>query len=566
MQLPLGPRFGVQQLEPRLSEKNGVVYTKPWVVELILDLAGYTADRDLGHQLAIEPAFGDGAFLLPMVNRLLAAARRDEIPLAALETCLIAYELEPSSAGRTHQFLVERLVEQHNVDAATGRELVKAWIHVGDYLLDAPLLPQADYVIGNPPYIRPEDIDPGQLADYRRAYPTMMGRADIYVAFYEAALRGLNDEGVCAFICADRWMANHYGRALRELVTSRFSVEAVVEMHHADAFAEEVSAYPAITIIHRRSQRAAIVASLNSDQAAIGGKHLAQAIRNKGNISRIVEAPLSLRYARLDGWFSAGDPWPLVSPEHLALLQRLEAEFPPLEDAETGTKVTIGVATGADPVFITQDSGLVESERLLPLAMAKDTISGALDWSGHYLVNPWEEQGLVELDRFPRLQSYFEDHAEQLRGRHVAKKRPANWYRTIDRVHVDLTSQRKLYIPDIKERLLPVLDRGETYPHHNLYVVLSEGWDLEVLGGLLLSEIAQFFVECYAVRMRGGYLRFQAQYLRRIRVPEISSIAADQAEGLRQAFRRRDAAAATAIACQLYGIERWPVEEVPNGV
>ena len=69
----------------------------------------------------------------------------------------------------------------------------------------------------------------------------------------------------------------------------------------------------------------------------------------------------------------------------------------------------------------------------------------------------------------------------------------------------------------------PVLDRGETYPHHNLYFIQSDEWDLEVLGGLLMSAVGQFFVESYGVRMRGGYWRFQAQYLRRIRVPESES-------------------------------------------
>jgi adenine-specific DNA-methyltransferase len=50
-----------------------------------------------------------------------------------------------------------------------------------------------------------------------------------------------------------------------------------------------------------------------------------------------------------------------------------------------------------------------------------------------------------------------------------------------------------------------VLDNGETYPHHNLYFIQSDDWDLEVLGGLLMSTIGQFFVESYGVRMRGGY-------------------------------------------------------------
>ncbi|MGI8553771.1 MAG: hypothetical protein ACR2PL_23725 [Dehalococcoidia bacterium] len=44
-------------------EKNGAVYTRPWVVELILDLAGYDPSKDLILRLVVEPAAGEGAFL-----------------------------------------------------------------------------------------------------------------------------------------------------------------------------------------------------------------------------------------------------------------------------------------------------------------------------------------------------------------------------------------------------------------------------------------------------------------------------------------------------------------------
>ena len=47
-----------------------------------------------------------------------------------------------------------------------------------------------------------------------------------------------------------------------------------------------------------------------------------------------------------------------------------------------------------------------------------------------------------------------------------------------------------------------------------------------MLGGLLLSDVANLFVGAYCVRMRGGCYRFQAQYLRRIRVPDAGSVRA----------------------------------------
>jgi hypothetical protein len=61
---------------PVLYESKGVVYTKRWVVDLLLDLAGYTVDKNLIETLAVEPAAGEGAFLGPMIERLVDCCRR----------------------------------------------------------------------------------------------------------------------------------------------------------------------------------------------------------------------------------------------------------------------------------------------------------------------------------------------------------------------------------------------------------------------------------------------------------------------------------------------------------
>src|SRR5581483_1007699 len=103
--------------------------------------------------------------------------------------------------------------------------------------------------------------------------------------------------------------------------------------------------------------------------------------------------------------------------EQLALLRRLEERFPLLE---ASAKVGIGVATGNDRVFVTKDANLVEPSRLLKLAMAKDLTSGSMIWSGHYLVDPWNCDGLVKLESYPRLCRYLEQHGEALKRRHTA--------------------------------------------------------------------------------------------------------------------------------------------------
>ncbi len=133
-----------------------------------------------------------------------------------------------------------------------------------------------------------------------------------------------------------------------------------------------------------------------------------------------------------------------------------------------------------------------------------------------------------------------------------------HWHKTIDRVNLGLFTKEKLYIADIKESLRPCLDTGQTYPQHNLYWITSKHWDLRVLGALLMSAVGEFFIQCYGVRMRGGFLRFQAQYLRRICVPSPSSISPELAETLRRAFDQQDVALATKAALQAYQIDALP--------
>jgi adenine-specific DNA-methyltransferase len=535
-------------------ETKGVVYTKLWVVDLLLDLAGYRAENNLVDARAVEPAAGDGAFLGPMIERLVDSCRKLKRPLSDCCDSLIAYEIDADSAHSARSLAV-RILLDHGVERSLAERLAHGWIRSGDYLFEAMGI-EADFVIGNPPYVRLEDIPEKTVALYRETYATMRGRADLYVAFFEAALYQLKDGGACAFICADRWMRNQYGAELRELVTAGYAVDVVIEMHNADAFHDEVDAYPAITVIRRQRQSSTLVASAGPEIENIPLPALRATLlaATRGDMPVL---PAGLRAARVDTWFKGTDPWPCHTPEQLALLRQLEERFFALE---SNAKVGIGVATGNDGVFITKDARLVEPSRLLKLCLVSDIWNGTVKWSGHYLVDPWDTDGLVNLDRYPRLRAYLEEHGSELRKRHTAKNNVRGWYKTIDRVTHALTGKAKLYIADIKNVLDPVLDRGETYPHHNLYFIESDEWDLEVLGGLLMSAVGQFFVESYAIRMRGGYLRFQAQYLRRIRVPNPRAVSGVYADELKEAFRDRDRQRATRAAVGVYGIDEHILE------
>jgi hypothetical protein len=548
-QLALPAMF--QDLVPDIDGDHGEVFTRQWVVELILDLVGFTADRDLSRLVAVEPACGTGAFFGPLVERLSASCLRHGRSITEAIGALRAYDLLERNITQTRS-LVARILERDGWGGRSVAAVTADWLKVDDYLLTPHDDSSVDFVVGNPPYIRLEDVPDARMRAYRQECQTMTGRSDIYVGFYEIALSALRPGGKLGFICADRWMRNQYGRALREFIANSYSVEFVISMHDVDAFEEQVSAYPAITVLQRARQGAAVVADTTRRFDAEDAAKILGYVRS-GRAA--IETTDSYEIGRLPHWFGGDESWPAGNPKRLAIIEHLSDRFPTLEDQATATRVGIGVATGSDEVFVVDTMPEVEEDRLLPLAMVRDLASGRLEWSKHYLVNPWSEDGKpVDLRAYPRLQRYFETHKSQLTKRYVVEKAPAQWYRTIDKVDPRLTARPKLLIPDMRLTIHPVLDEGTTYPHHNLYYVVSDVWDLRVLGGLLLSRVAQAFIEAYAVRMRGGTLRFQAQYLRRIRVPRPEGISARDQRELAEAFDRRDVERATAIALRVYGL------------
>ncbi len=336
-------------------------------------------------------------------------------------------------------------------------------------------------------------------------------------------------------------MKNRYGRPLRELVTAKYHLRAYVDMVGTPAFTSEVIAYPGVFVIANEQGTVTKVAH-RPTIAAAPLRQLVTALTSDKPSAAVQTLTIA----------AGGEPWIVDASEGLALVRRLETELPTLEEA--GCKVGIGVATGADQAFIGPLDKLdVEDDRKLPLVMTRDIQSGSIAWRGYGVINPFADAGgLVRLEDYPRLKRYLEARRDQISGRHVAQKAPANWYRTIDRIYPALTDEPKLLIPDIKGEAHIVYDDGSYYPHHNLYYITAKNWDLQALQAVLRSGIARLFIATYSTKMHGGFLRFQAQYLRRIRIPHWSAVSPALQKRLKDAGKRGDQASGDAAVMTLY--------------
>ena len=87
-----------------------------------------------------------------------------------------------------------------------------------------------------------------------------------------------------------------------------------------------------------------------------------------------------------------------------------------------------------------------------------------------------------------------------------------------------------------------------------MYYICSERWNLRALEAVLMSGIGQFFVQTYSTKIAGGNLRFQAQHLRRIRLPEWENVSIELQNKLINAGVNQNINQAKELVCKLYNL------------
>lgn len=533
---------------PQIERGPGVVYTRTWVVDLMLDLVGYDPSNDLGAHTIVEPGCGDGAFLSRMIPRLLTSAKVHNRSIESLHHAIRGYELHPETVALARQNVAD-LLKKESVPLSLAEDLAKTWVVEADFLLDDVDI-SAQWVVGNPPYVRVEEAAQETYAQYRQRWSTMSGRADIYIGFFEAGLSLLNDGGTLCFICADRWMHNQYGAGLRRHVVENFALRLLFELHHSDVFDVPVAAYPAITVMERAPHSSTVLATAGPEFGPESSNRFRGwwLDRSTDNFS---EADVSA--ALLEGRFRADGSWPSGPPEQLRLIADLEARLPSL--SEVGITIGVGIATGADKIYVVTEQLGVEPELLKHAVGPADLRNGVITWTGRSIISPWKDGELIKLDSFTGAKKYFKKHMNALKARYVGKRNPDTWWRTIDRPPADDYQGPKLIVADINDRIEPVLDTQGYWPLHSAYYITTTEWDVEALGGYLLSEIAGAFVEAYSVKMANGHLRISAQYLKKIRLPRYADVRGQDRAELIEAFRHRDRTKATTTVARITGRE-----------
>lgn len=102
-------------------------------------------------------------------------------------------------------------------------------------------------------------------------------------------------------------MMDQYGETLRRYISEGFAVEILLEMNQTAVFEEEVSAYPAISIIRCAAQGAAVVASATTTLEHVAAARIVVYLAATRRGAPAVAVP-GLTAAHVPTWFPSGEP------------------------------------------------------------------------------------------------------------------------------------------------------------------------------------------------------------------------------------------------------------------
>lgn len=480
----------------RNGNSHGDVFTSPEMVRFMLDTAGYIPEKDLSKVRILEPSCGMGDFLSEIQDRIIASSVNFGFDaLRVMQENIYACEIDQSKYHACIRRLTERM---------PGLSLVN--VRNEDFLLSRWNV-SFDLIVGNPPYVRYENIPAGKRDIYKSLFRTFHYRCDLYVLFYEHSLKLLSRGGRHCFICSNRWLKNEYGRKLRDFISSSFDLKRLVDVEDADVFQEDVLAYPVVSLIQNTHKRDFVETAKVSNVSQLSGTI----------VFKRMKAP-------------SGHDWSgLFWDNELFALRTIEQQ---------GFNIGIGVATGADKVFISSSlDKLIEPELLLPLINARNLTGNAFKWDGRYLLNPYDSQGhLVNLEDYPKAMKYLCDRRDKLEHRHIVRNnRP--WFSLIDRIKPNLVRQPKVLLPDISGNSIIFVDEGRFYPAHNLYYVVGgDNNEMRLLASILMSSFVKNQIAGISNKMNGGYPRWQSQSIKKLRIPLISTLKEDYKTRLLYAY------------------------------
>lgn len=361
-----------------------------------------------------------------------------------------------------------------------------------------------DIVLGNPPYVRQEQIKELK-STFKQHYDCYTGTADLYVYFYELGYQLLKSQGVLSYISSNKYFRAGYGEKLRSFLGKNTRVHQLIDFGDTPVFT--AIAYPSIIIFSKEPPNPAAKTRAISWQENQPLEEFPQIFDSQSFL-------ISQSELKPDGWR-------LESTTVLDLLQKLRKVGTPLGEYVNG-RFYRGILTGFNEAFVvdraTRDRLIAEhsssAEVLKPFLRGRDVKRWKVEYQDLWLI--FTRRG-IDIKRYPAIENYLSQYKEQLTPGTGRKAGTYKWYEIQDNIaYWQEFEQPKILYPDIAIRCEFAFDNNAFYSDCTLFLIPANS---PYLLGFLNSGIVQFFINQICPAVRGNFRRFKSIYVSQTPIP-----------------------------------------------
>lgn len=585
IRLTEGHRAKIEE-KPEVRKAGGVFYTPQYIVDYIVrgtigPLVEGRKPEDVAKIKVLDPACGSGSFLIGAYSFLLDYCLRwyaaEENIKKALKSgaiyqygekhyhlsigekqrillgCIHGVDIDPQAVEVTKLSLLLKLME-HEETESSGELFrhsdfrflpnLSGNIKCGNSLIDRKQLyehnmfgdaainpfdwnefpfPCFDAVIGNPPYIRIQEMQawaPAAAELYKLIYQAGGARNfDIYVLFIEKALSLIGEEGRVGFILPNKFMQQEYGEEIRRKLGAGNHVSRIVNFKDFQVF-KGATTYTCLLFLSKDANDSFEYSECSSEE-------------------------LPQEFSRIDSARLDEKPWAIHGERELAFMDRL-ARMPRL--GELCDNIFVGIQTSADKVFIleyvseTAKTYTLHSESLgldvkLEKKYLRHIISG-VDVKKYrqpprrqFVIFPYEisegrpvlvDKKLLKVE-YPLMWEYLSENKKILEGRENGKMKGESWYGYVYLKNMALQNARKICVPRLVKSIQAIHDAEGQWCLDNVDVggVILKPEYASLTGyllGLLNSKLLSFYLSKISTPFRGGFWSCNRQYLEQLPV------------------------------------------------
>lgn len=363
-----------------------------------------------------------------------------------------------------------------------------------------------DIVIGNPPYVKVQNLTHDTIDILKANYDTAWKRIDMSTLFIELGYKLINSEGTVNYITSNQFLSTEYGRKMREFFVEKQAVRQIVDFGDLRVF-ENAMTYVSIFFVAKRKN-------------------------SKFTYARIKELPFiaPIEFDLMDIQSLSGEAWSLGNNDVGKVLGKIINNASCM--LSSVAKPSYGIVTGKDDIlmFDLDEKVDIEDELILPVIRAQGCDRYSDAFPSKKVVYPYEFQNsntsLIELDniktKFPKMYKYIMENSVPLKERKDSRNLLGDrvgWYGLVRFGQLETFMKPKIVTPgEVKHNKFCIDNTKSGFTGARVFAITveDETVDIRYLLALLNSKVVEFFMHHTASLKAGGYYSYSTSALEKI--------------------------------------------------